>query len=132
MAGWFTPEEVEQLKIINTDVLLLAGLTTTWLWGNPEWMNFLVTVANYGTDTPVEINEDMYLHNADGERCGFGWASEEWNHEEIWAMNPRNPEWVSLITAFYRVVLNQTQHDGIIVDMVTEKQYWYPDISDDE
>jgi hypothetical protein len=132
MAGWFTPEEAEQLKTNNPGVILLAGLTTTWVWDNPEWMTFLITVANYGMDTPVEFNEDMYMHNADGERCGFGWASEEWNHEEIWAMDPRNPDWVTLITAFYRVVLNQTQHDGIIVDMVTEKQYWCPEVSDDE
>ena len=131
MAGWFTQEEAGQLRENNPDVLLLAGLTTTWVWDNPDWMNFLVTVANYGMDTPVEINEDMYLHDAEGERCGFGWASEEWNHEEIYAMDPRDPEWFDLITTFYSVVLDQTQHDGIIVDMVVEKQYWCPEISDE-
>jgi len=132
MAGWFTPEEAEQLRETNPDVILLAGLTTTWVWDNPDWMSFLVTVANYGMDTPVEINEDMYLHDAEGERCGFGWASEEWNQEEIWAMDPRDPEWFDLITTFYSVVLDQPQHDGIIVDMVVEKQYWCPEISDEE
>lgn len=132
MAGWFTPEEAGQLRENNPDVLLLAGLTTTWVWDNPDWMNFLVTVANYGMDTPVEINEDMYLHDAKGERSGFGWASEEWNHEEIYAMDPRDPEWFDLITTFYSVVLDQPQHDGIIVDMVVEKQYWCPEISDEE
>ena len=132
MAGWFTPEEAEQLRVNNPDVVLLAGLTTTWVWDNPDWMTFLVTVANSGTDTPVEITEDMYLHDGDGNRCGFGWASEEWNHEEIWAMDPRNPDWITLITSFYSVVLDQPQHDGIIVDMVVEKQYWCPEISDEE
>ena len=43
----------------------------------------------------------MYLHTPDGERCGFGWESEEWQHEEIYAMDPRNPEWVELIISFY-------------------------------
>jgi len=132
MAGWFTAEEAEQLRENNPDVILLAGLTTTWVWDNPDWMSFLVTVANYGMETPVEINEDMYLHDAEGERCGFGWASEEWNQEEIWAMDPRDPEWFDLITTFYSVVLEQPQHDGIIVDMVVEKQYWCPEISDEE
>lgn len=132
MAGWFTPEEAEQLRENNPDVILLAGLTTTWVWDNPDWMSFLVTVANYGMDTPVEINENMYLHDAEGERCGFGWASEEWNQEEIWAMDPRDPEWFDLITTFYSVVLDQPQNDGIIVDMVVEKQYWCPEISDEE
>ena len=132
MAGWFTAEEAEQLRENNPDVILLAGLTTTWVWDNPDWMSFLVTVANYGMETPVEINEDMYLHDAEGERCGFGWASEEWNQEEIWAMDPRDPEWFDLITTFYSVMLEQPQHDGIIVDMVVEKQYWCPEISDEE
>ncbi len=132
MAGWFTAEEAEQLRENNPDVILLAGLTTTWVWDNPDWMSFLVTVANYGMETPVEINEDMYLHDAEGERCGFGWASEEWNQEEIWAMDPRDPEWFDLITTFYSVVLEQPQHDGIIVDMVVKKQYWCPEISDEE
>ncbi|RLI03939.1 hypothetical protein DRO31_00535 [Candidatus Bathyarchaeota archaeon] len=132
MAGWFTAEEAEQLRENNPDVILLAGLTTTWVWDNPDWMSFLVTVANYGMETPVEINEDMYLHDAEGERCGFGWASEEWNQEEIWAMDPRDPEWFDLINTLYSVVLEQPQHDGIIVDMVVEKQYWCPEISDEE
>ena len=132
MAGWFTPEEAQQLRANNPDVILLAGLTTTWVWDNTGWMEFLVTVANYGMDTPMEINEDMYLHDADGNRCGFGWASEEWSQEEIWAMDPRDPEWFNLITTFYSVVLDQPQHDGIIVDMVVEKQYWCPEISDEE
>ncbi len=132
MAGWFTPEEAARLKENNPEVMLLAGLTTTWVWDNEDWMSFLVTVANYGRDTLIEITEDMYLHDAEGERCGFGWASEEWNHEEIYAMDPRNPQWVELVTSFYKLILAQPQHDGIIVDMVVEKQYWSPSISDDE
>ena len=132
MAGLFTPEEAIQLKANNPDMLILAGLTTTWVWDNPGWMSFLTTVASYGRDTPLEITEEMYLRNETGERCGFGWASEEWNQEEIYAMDPRNPDWVDLITSFYGVVLAQPQHDGIIVDMVVEKQYWCPTISDEE
>ncbi len=48
-------------------------------------MDFLLTVANYGRDETLEITEEMYLHNPDGSRCAFGWASEEWNQEEIYA-----------------------------------------------
>jgi hypothetical protein len=47
-------------------------------------------------------------------------------------MDPRNPEWIELITSFYELALSQPQHDGIIVDMVVEKQYWCPSISDEE
>ena len=132
MSAWFTPEEAAQLRVNNPDVLLLAGLTTTWVWDNEGWMSFLVTVANYGHDEAMEITEEMYLHDEAGERCGFGWASEEWNHGEIYAMDPRNPDWVELIVSFYGTVLAQPQHDGIIVDMVVEKQYWCPTISDEE
>ena len=132
MAGWFTPVEAAQLRENNPDVLILAGLTTTWVWDNEDWMSFLLTIANYERDTPIEITEDMYLHDDEGERCGFGWASEEWGHEEIYAMDPRNPEWVELVVSFYEMVLKQPQHDGIIVDMVVEKQYWSSSISDEE
>ena len=132
MSGWFTPEEAEDLRENNPDVLILAGLTTTWVWDNEDWMNFLLVIANYGRDTPIEITEDMYLHDAEGARCGFGWASEEWDQEEIYAMDPRNPQWVELVTSFYEMVLDQPQHDGIIVDMVVDKQYWTHSISDEE
>ena len=68
----------------------------------------------------------MYLKDSNSEKCPFGWASEEWGQEEIYAMDPRNEEWVELIKSFYKNVLDQPQHDGIIVDMVTEKS-WCPD-----
>lgn len=133
MAGWFTPEEAEQIKSQNPNSLLLAGLSANWVWENAEWMEFLETVASYGEETPLEIKESMYLKTPSGEKCAFGWASEEWNHEEIYAMDPRSQEWKELIVSFYTNVLSQPQHDGIIVDMVVEKQYWCPDaISDGE
>ena len=47
-------------------------------------------------------------------------------------MDPRNQEWVELITSFYETVLNQPQHDGIIIDMVTEKSWCPETISDQE
>ncbi|MBN2335524.1 hypothetical protein JXL21_08175 [Candidatus Bathyarchaeota archaeon] len=132
MAGWFTPKEAAQLKANNPDVILLAGLTTTWVWDNEGWKQFLLTVASYGRDEFYEITEEMYLHGGDGARCAFGWASEEWGYEEIYGMDPRNTEWVELIISFYGNVLDQPQHDGIIVDMVVEKQYWCPDAITDE
>ena len=132
MAGWFSPEEAVHLRENNPDVQLLAGLSATWVWDNEGWMNFLLTVANYGRETPLEITEDMYLHDENGDRCGFGWASEEWQQEEIYAMDQRSPEWVELITSFYELALAQPQHDGIIIDMVVEKQYWCPTITDQE
>ena len=118
MAGWFTPEESSQFRENNPEVIILAGLSTTWVWDNEDWMSFLVTIANYGRDEHIEITEDMYLHKSDGERCAFGWASEEWAQEEIYAMDPRNKNWTKLVINFYETVLDQSTHDGIIVDMV--------------
>ena len=133
MTGWFTPEEAEQIKTQNPDALLLAGLSANWIWQNEDWMEFLETVASSGKDQPHTITKEMYLKTPSGEKCAFGWASDEWDHEEIYAMDPRNPEWRELIVSFYTTVLEQPQHDGIIVDMVVEKQYWCPDaISDEE
>ncbi len=133
MAGWFTPEEANQIKSQTPNSLLLAGLSTNWIWGNKDWMEFLETVASHGKEVPLEITESMYLKTPSGEKCAFGWASEEWGHEEIYSMDPRSQEWKELIISFYKNVLDQPQHDGIIVDMVVEKQYWCPDaISDEE
>jgi len=132
MAGWFTQEEAARFRENNPDVLLLAGLTTTWVWDNEEWMSFLVTIANHGRDEAIEVTEEMYLHDSEGGRCAFGWASEEWGHGEIYAMDPRNEDWASLVVNFYETVLAQPSHDGIIVDMVVERQYWGQDAITDE
>ncbi len=132
MAGWFTPDEAARLRESNPDVLLLAGLTTTWVWDNEDWMSFLVTIANYGRDEVIEVTEEMYLHDSEGERCAFGWASEEWGHGEIYAMDPRNEDWANLVVGFYETVLAQPTHDGMIVDMIVERQYWGQDAITDE
>jgi len=132
MAGWFTPEEASQLKNNNPDAILLAGLTVNWVWDNTDWKTFLLTVASYGRESPFELSEDMYLHASDGARCAFGWASESWGQEEIYAMDPANADWVDLVTSFYRMVLEQPQHDGIIIDMVLEKSLCPDAISDEE
>ncbi len=132
MAGWFTPEEAARFRENNPDVLLLAGLTTTWVLDNEGWMSFLLAIANYGRDEAIEITEEMYLHDSEGERCAFGWASEEWGHGEIYAMDPRNEDWANLVVNFYETVLAQPTHDGIIVDMVVERQYWGRDAITDE
>ena len=132
MSGWFMPEQAAQIKARNPGALLLAGLSVNWVWDNKDWMAFLVSVAGYGRVTPFTVKEDMYLHRPDGSRVAFGWASEAWGQEEIYAMDPRSPEWVELITSFYKNALDQPQHDGIIVDMVTEVS-WCPEaISDAE
>jgi hypothetical protein len=131
MTGWLTPEEAAQIKSQNPDAILLAGLSVNWVWDNRDWMTFLVTAASYGREPPFVIDEKMYLHHPDGTRCAFGWASGEWGQEEIYAMDPRNTEWVELITSFYKNVVDQPQHDGIIIDMVTEKSL-FPDVISDE
>jgi hypothetical protein len=130
MTAWFTPEEAALIKNQNPDVILLAGLSINWVWDNQECMTFLTTVAGYGREKSFIIDENMYLHHQDGTRCAFGWASEQWGHEEIYAMNPENQMWIELITSFYKNVLEQPQHDGIIVDMVTEKS-WCPEVITD-
>lgn len=133
MTAWFTPEEAKKIKEANPNAKILAGLSANWVWDNLDWMTFLITAANYGKKEQIEITEEMYLHKPNGERCAFGWASEKWGQEEIYAMDPRNDKWVELITSFYKNVLDQATHDGVIFDMVTEKQWWCPEaISNEE
>lgn len=131
MSGWFTEEEAALIKSNSPYATLLAGLTINWTWNNPDWIAFLINVASDGKNEPYVIHEDMYLKHQDGSRCAFGWKSEVWRHEEIYAMDPRNPEWVELITSFYRTILDQPQHDGIFVDMVFDESP-FPDVISDQ
>lgn len=120
MSALFMPDEAEQIRAANPDVKLLAGFTTNWVWQNEAWIQTLLNVADYGSEKTFELTENMYLTKPNGDRCPFGWESETWGQEEIYAMDPTNPQWVELITSFYKTLLEQPQHDGIIIDMVIE------------
>ncbi len=72
MTAWFTPKKAEQIKSINPEAKLLAGLTVNWVWDNQEWVTHITTVANFNRKEPIEITDDVYLHNSNGERCAFG------------------------------------------------------------
>jgi hypothetical protein len=132
MSSWFTPEEAAAIKAQNPNAVLLAGLSINWVQDNAEWINLLTTTASHGRVRSFSLKESMYLHKPDGTRCSFDWDSGEWGHEKIYAMDPRSPEWVELIVSFYQDVLDQPQHDGIIIDMMTEKSLWPDAISDKE
>ncbi|MBE0480534.1 MAG: hypothetical protein IBX68_06100 [Dehalococcoidia bacterium] len=120
MSALFMPDEAEHIRNANPDVKLLAGFTTNWVWQNEAWVQTLLTVAGYGSGKTFEITDDMFLRKPGGERCPFGWESESWGHEEIYAMDPTNQKWVELITTFYKTLLDMPQHDGIVIDMVIE------------
>ncbi|NPV51319.1 MAG: hypothetical protein HPY60_09015 [Candidatus Methanofastidiosum sp.] len=123
ITGWITQEEANKIKSKNPNAILLSGLTVNWVYDSYEWKTFLTTVANYGKEAPIELTEDMYLHNLEGGRCAFGWRSDEFGTSEIYAMDPRSEQWADLIVSFYEKALSQPQHDGIVIDMVTE---WSP------
>jgi len=129
MTGWVTPEEAEQFREMNPRVTILAGLTVNWIYDNPDWRTFLETLAS-ADGIQRTIEEDMFLHTSDG-RCAFGWASDQWGHQEIYAMDPRNQTWVELVLAAYETILEQPQHDGVIVDMLIDVS-WCSDIISDE
>ena len=131
MTGWVTPEEAEAFKKMNPDSILLAGATVNWIYDDAGWRTFLETIAS--ADGALHtIKESMFLRTPDGEKCAFGWASSEWGHQEIYAMDPRNVEWRTLVLTFYKNVLEQPQHHGVIVDMVIGVS-WCPDaISNEE
>ena len=121
MTAWFEPEEAASIRNRYPAAKLLAGLTLTWIAGDPEWQTLLVTVANSGDPGgPLQITDDMFLmydNNGDGvldSRCSFP----GWEDPEIYAMDPRHTGWQELILAFYDVVASQPQYDGVIVDMV--------------
>jgi hypothetical protein len=120
MSGWFEPAEAAAILQRRPSAKLLAGLSLTWVFNSEDWMSFLVTVANGGDPNgPLQITDDMYLMFDDDEdgvldrRCSPpGWE------DEIYAMDPRHEDWAELILSFYEVVGEQSQHDGVIVDML--------------
>ncbi|KYK33760.1 MAG: hypothetical protein AYK19_13075 [Theionarchaea archaeon DG-70-1] len=130
MTGWVTPEEAQKFKKMNPDILIFAGVTVNWVYDNKDWKKFLETIASADGTTRV-IKENMFLRRPDGKKCAFGWASSEWGHQEIYAMDPTNPEWKELVITVYKTILDQPQHDGVIVDMVIDVS-WCPDVISDE
>lgn len=123
MTGWVTPKEAQQFKNMNPHVIILAGLTINWVYDNPDWIHFLETVAS--ADTPHQLTDSMFLKDSH-KKCAFGWASEKWGHQEIYAMDVTNPEWQAFILAVYKTLLDQPQHDGVIIDMLMDTS-WCPD-----
>ena len=102
ITGWITQEEANKIKSHNPNAILLSGLTVNWVYDSYEWKTFLTTVANYGRKSPIEISEDMYLHNLGGDRCAFGWRSEEFGTGEIYAMDPRSEQMGGSYSLFLR------------------------------
>jgi hypothetical protein len=119
LTGWFEPAEAEALKRRDPSANLLAGLSHTWIFNNPEWQRFLITIANGGDPHgPLQITDDMYLMidvKGDGsfdQKCSPpGWG-------DIFAMDPRDPAWRKIIFSFYETVARQPQHDGVVIDML--------------
>ena len=119
MTGWIENAEEEAIHSRHPATKLLAGLSHTYIFNDPEWLTFLITIANNGDPSgPLQITDDMYLmfdDDGDGNldrRCSPpGW-------DQIFAMDPRHPGWRALVKAFYETVSGQLQHDGIVIDMV--------------
>ena len=125
MTSWVTPEEAQEFRDMNPSVMILAGVSVNWIYDNREWRQFLETIAS-ADGTRRRLKESMFLRKPDGQKCEFGWASEAWGHQEIYAMDPRDPGWVNLILVAYKTILEQPQHDGVIIDMVLDVS-WCPD-----
>lgn len=129
MTSWVTPEEAEQFKSMNPDIIILVGVSVNWIYDEGGWRQFLETIAS-ADGTSRTLTEGMFLAKA-GKKCAFGWASETWGHQEIYAMDVSNPEWRALILSAYKTMLEQPQHDGVIIDMVLNVS-WCPDMMSHE
>lgn len=94
MTSWFEPAEAGAIRARRPSAVLLAGLSHTWIMDDPEWLTFLLTVANGGDPNgPLQVTEDMYLmfdDDGDGNldrRCSLpGWP-------DVYAVDPRHPGW---------------------------------------
>jgi len=120
MGDWFTAEEAQMIRAQNPNAKILAGAAISWVNEDKNYIRYLEILGNLGASQEIQINDEMYLKKPNGEKCPFGWASDEFQQKEFYAMDPRNPQWIGLITSFYKNILAQPHHDGITFDMVSE------------
>jgi hypothetical protein len=69
MTAWFESAEAQAIRARRPSARLLAGLTHTWVLDDPDWLRFLLTVANGGDPNgPLQITDEMYLmYDDDGD-----------------------------------------------------------------
>ena len=132
MGDWFTAEEAQMIRSQNPTIKILAGAAISWVNEDKSYINYLETLGNLGASKKIEISDEMYLKKPNGEKCPFGWASDEFQQKEFYVMDPRNPQWIGLMTSFYENILAQPHHDGITFDMVSETSPCPEAISDKE
>ena len=132
MADWFTVEEAQMIRDQNPNVKILAGAAISWVNEDINFINYIEVLGNLGTSKKIKIDDEMYLKKPNGEKCPFGWASDEFQQQEFYVMDPRNPQWIELMTSFYKNILTQPHHDGITFDMVSETSPCPEAISDKE
>lgn len=119
MSGWFESHEAQFLKARDENSKLLAGLSHTWIMDDPDWLEFLITIANGGdVHRPLQVTPDMYLMldkdqdgSLDSPCSPPGW-------QNIKAVDPRHLGWQQLILSFYTNTAVQSQHDGVVIDML--------------
>jgi hypothetical protein len=65
--------------------------------------------------TNMDVTDDFWLKDTEGERCGYGWTP------EMWAIDISKSENIEIIATFFSNVLQyQPQYDGLFFDVIEE------------
>lgn len=96
-----------QLKERNPDTIILYQSLVNYMFDS--------AIPTIEATTGMDITDDFWLKDTEGQRCGYGWTP------EMWAIDIRESENIETIALFYsNVLIYQPQYDGLFFDVVEE------------
>lgn len=100
-------ERAEILKERNPNMIILYQSPASYMFDSA------VPVIEAVTD--MEITDEFWLEDTEGQRCGYGWTP------EMWAIDINKPENIEIMAQFFSNILAyQPQYDGLFFDVVEE------------
>jgi hypothetical protein len=100
-------ETAEALKERNSDMIILYQSPVSYMFDS--------AIPVIEATTGINITDDFWLKNTNGQRCGYGWTP------EIYAIDLNNPENIEIVSQFFSNVLEyQSQYDGLFFDVLEE------------
>jgi hypothetical protein len=91
---------------------------------NPGTIILYQSLANYMLDsavtvieatTSMDITDDFWLRDHEGDRCGYGWTP------EMWAIDISNSDNIEIMSTFFsNILVYHPQYDGLFFDVIEE------------
>ena len=100
-------ETANKLKERNSNTIILYQSLLNYMFDS--------AIPIIEATTNIQITDEFWLKDNQGQRCGYGWTP------EMWAIDIRESENIEIISLFYSNILKfHTQYDGLFFDVVEE------------